>query len=693
MDAGKGNIYAIMNGDKQFLIPVYQRFYSWDLGQCETLWNDIVSLEKEGKPSHFVGSIVNIVETAMPTGVQRYMIIDGQQRLTTLTLMMIALRNYVEKNPKNTDLNARKITNVFLKNEYESGNDQYKLLLTQTDKDTLIALVEQKPLPTVYSVKIKENYDFFYKQIESKLIEPAQVYDSIGRLQIVNITLDRDADDPQAIFESLNSTGKELSQSDLIRNNVLMGLSASDQSIVYNNIWRPMELLFPGENESTMDSFFRDYLTMKELRIPRMSSVYDEFKVYRRNNEEGFKDTADLCKELYNCAKHYTDFVFCRATDPQILELYQDIKETRMEVTYPFLLRVHKAFDEGMISRDELVEILQICLTYVTRRNICSIPTNSMNKTFATTLPNSLRQDDYMNSIRAFFVLADSYKRMPNDEEFKREFKTRDIYHMHVRSYIFRSLEDYNNKAAVNMKNYSIEHIMPQNPNLRQEWLDDLGSNWEEIHEKYLHTIGNLTLTAYNSEMSDNPFMDKMDMEGGFKQSALRLNSYVITLQHWNEDTIKERARQLTETALKIWPYPKISDAALAPYKAPAKKEATYTIDNYHLNAFNQMLYEQINRRVLNLSANVKREFKKMYIAYKLDTNFVDIIVNKASLTLNINIGYDEVNDPKEICTDISGVGHWGNGDVSVSVEHSDEIDDAMEIIQQAFEKQNIDVD
>lgn len=182
MDAGKGNIYAIMNGDKQFLIPVYQRFYSWDLGQCETLWNDIVSLEKEGKPSHFVDSIVNIVETAMPTGVQRYMIIDGQQRLTTLTLMMIALRNYVEKNPKNTDLNARKITNVFLKNEYESGNDQYKLLLTQTDKDTLIALVEQKPLPTVYSVKIKENYDFFYKQIESKLIEPAQVYDSIGRL-------------------------------------------------------------------------------------------------------------------------------------------------------------------------------------------------------------------------------------------------------------------------------------------------------------------------------------------------------------------------------------------------------------------------------------------------------------------------------------------------------------------------------
>lgn len=693
MDAGKGNIYAIMNGDKQFMIPVYQRFYSWELSQCETLWHDIVSLEKDGKPSHFVGSIVNIIETAMPTGVQRYMIIDGQQRLTTLTLMMIALRNYVEKHPEISDLNARKITNVFLKNEYESGTDQYKLLLTQSDKDTLIALIEQKPLPQDCSIKIKENYDYFYKQIETKTIEPAQVYDSIGRLQIVNITLDREADDPQAIFESLNSTGKELSQSDLIRNNVLMGLDSTDQYKVYNNVWRPMELLFSGENENTMDSFFRDYLTMKNLKIPRMSSVYDEFKIYRMNNAEGFKSTEDLCKELYSCAKHYTDFVFCRSVDPEILDLYRDIKESRMEVTFPFLLRVHKAFDDEVITRDDLVEILKICLSYVTRRNICNIPTNSMNKTFATTLPNSLRSGDYMNSIRAFFVLADSYKRMPDDEEFKREFRARDIYHMHVRSYIFRSLEDYNNKAPINMKNYSIEHIMPQNPELGKEWIADLGNNWEEIHDKYLHTIGNLTLTAYNPEMSDRPFMEKMNMEGGFKQSALRLNSYVVTLQHWNEDTINERARLLTDVALKIWSYPEISETALAPYKVETKKGPTYTIDSYELNAFTKMLYDQLNRRILNIAADVKQEFKKQYIAYKLDTNFVDVIINKGSLVLNINLKFDEVNDPKGLCTDISDVGHWGNGDISVIIEHGDQIDDAMDIIQQAYDKQSVDIE
>ena len=293
MDAGKGNIYTIMNGSKQFIIPVYQRLYSWDIDQCSTLWNDIVSLEKEGKTSHFVGSIVNIAETAMPTGVQRFMIIDGQQRLTTLTLMMIALRNYVENHPGETDLKPSKIMHVFLKNEDETGEDQYKLLLTQADKDTLISLIEEKPMPDHHSIRIKENYEYFVHQIESMIIKPNQVYDSIGRLQIVNITLDRDSDDPQAIFESLNSTGKELSQSDLIRNNVLMGLDSKTQSVVYNNVWRPMETLFSSDSENIMDAFFRDYLTMKELRIPRMRNVYDEFKIYRRDNADGFNSTKE----------------------------------------------------------------------------------------------------------------------------------------------------------------------------------------------------------------------------------------------------------------------------------------------------------------------------------------------------------------------------------------------------------------
>ena len=240
MDARKGNIYEILNGNKQFLIPVYQRFYSWDIDQCKRLWNDIVEMQRKDKVGHFVGSIVNIAEQAMPTGVQKYMIIDGQQRMTTLTLLLLALRDYAIMNPSDTTINARRIDNMLLKNEYESGDERYKLLLTETDRDVLISLVEEKPIAEGSRSRLIENYNFFAHKLADKEIQPAEVYESIGKLQIVNITLDRAVDDAQAIFESLNSTGKELSESDLIRNYVLMGLEPSEQTYVYEHLWRPI---------------------------------------------------------------------------------------------------------------------------------------------------------------------------------------------------------------------------------------------------------------------------------------------------------------------------------------------------------------------------------------------------------------------------------------------------------------------
>ncbi len=249
MDARKGNIYEILNGNRQFLIPVYQRYYSWDVEQCKRLWNDIVEMQKRGKEGHFVGSIVNIAEQAMPTGVQKYMIIDGQQRITTLSLLLIALRDYAVKNPGDTTINARRIDNMLLKNEYEIGDERYKLLLTETDRDILKCLVEEKPISDDTRSKLLDNYRFFASKIADKELLPAEIYESIGKLQIVNITLDRLVDDAQAIFESLNSTGKELSESDLIRNYVLMGLEPAEQTYVYEHLWRPMELLFVYETQ------------------------------------------------------------------------------------------------------------------------------------------------------------------------------------------------------------------------------------------------------------------------------------------------------------------------------------------------------------------------------------------------------------------------------------------------------------
>ena len=686
MDARKGNIFKILNGNKQFLIPVYQRYYSWDIEQCRRLWNDIVDMQKRNKAGHFVGSIVNIAEQAMPTGVQKYMIIDGQQRMTTLTLLLLALRDYAIQHPEDTTINSRRIDNMLLRNEYEVGDERYKLLLTETDRDILIRLVESKPIPDGTKSRLIDNYKFFSGKIADRDLQPAEIYESIGKLQIVNITLDRTMDDAQAIFESLNSTGKELSESDLIRNYVLMGLEPSEQTYVYEHLWRPMEQLFVYETQdSVMDSFFRHYLTMKLTRIPKQGRVYEEFKLYHLNCE--FGTIRELCQDLLNYAKFYTDIVFKRSNNAELKRLYEDIVDLRMEVSYPFLLKVHNDCAEGTITEDNLKEILRLCISYVLRRSICDIPTNSMNKTFAT-LRNSIRPDDYMNSVKAFFVLQDTYKEFPDNDKFMAAFMSRDIYTMRARNYILSRLENFGNKAPIIIENYTIEHIMPQNTSLSPEWQHDLGVNWKEIQKTYIHTIGNLTLTAYNSEMSDRPFMDKMNMPGGFKESALRLNAYLVKLTEWNEDHIKERAQQLAAKAVQIWPYPSLTNAELAPYTAEEKSAPKYTLETYDINAFTKILFETLDRRIMNLSPAVKREYKKLYIAYKLDTNFVDIVVQKQRLRISVNMKFSEVYDPNGICRDVTGLGRWGNGDVELFMEHTSDIDRVMEIIEQSYKLQ-----
>ena len=678
--------HYISDGSKQFLVPVYQRYYSWGNEQCERLWDDIVKMQKDGKPGHFVGSIVNIAEQAMPTGVQKYMIIDGQQRMTTLTLLLIALRDYALDNPEDATINAKRIDNKLLSNNDEDGDDRHKLILTETDRDTLIALVQKKPQKPNASARIIANYEFFVGKIKDQELTPAEVYESIGKLQIVNITLDRSVDDAQAIFESLNSTGKELSQSDLIRNYVLMGLEAGEQTYIYEHLWRPMELLFEyDKQDSAMDSFFRDYLTMKIARIPKIGQVYDEFKAYHNNCE--FSTIRDFCQDIYNYAVFYTNMIFAKGDDTRLVALYEDINTLRMDVVYPFLLKVHSDQDAGTITLDELIEIIEMCISYVYRRNVCNIPTNSLNKTFAT-LKNEIRPADYLNSIKAFFILRDDYKVFPNDDKFTADFVVRDIYNMRARNYTLSHLENYQNKGPIVIENYTIEHIMPQNSNPCDEWKAALGTDWKEVQKTYLHTIGNLTLTAYNSEMSDRPFMEKMDMEGGFKESALRLNAYVVKMTTWNADTIKERAKLLAQKAVEIWKYPKLSAAELAPYEIETKPAEKYSLETYELNMMTKTLFEMLDRRIMNLSPDVKREFKKLYIAYKLDTNFVDIVIQKNRLRISLNMKFDQVVDPLGLCKDITGLGRWGNGDVELFFEHTADIDSVMSMIEQSYNLQ-----
>jgi len=683
MNAFKSNIYKYLGGTCQYLIPLYQRTYSWEKEQCARLWNDIVNLHQSQREGHFVGSIVRIDE-ASAAGSLRAMIIDGQQRLTTLSLLLIALRDYASAHPQ-CGVNPNKITDTLLLNQYENGNDKYKLLLTQSDRDAYIKKVEISPIPGGLKSRVLDNYEFFASQIAKGEISPSELYDAIGKLQLVDIVLDRQYDDPQAIFESLNSTGMDLKDSDLIRNHLLMGLDSSTQTDVYNNVWRPTELLFNYEHQSVlMDSFFRDYLTMKLGRIPKKNEVYKEFKAYHANCGMTIRD---LCQDIYSFAKHYSDMYFVRSNDAILKSLYEDMKAIRMDVAYPFLLKIHEDCNKGFISIENLREIIRLCVSYVLRRAVCDIPTNSLNKTFAT-MKNDIRTYDYLNSIKVFFILLESYKEFPTDDRFLATFLTRDIYNMNRCRYILGRLENWDNKSVVSLENLTIEHIIPQNPYLSADWTATLGSKWSELQKKYLHTIGNLTLTAYNSEMNDSSFAEKLDMEGGFKQSALRLNKYVVMQSTWGEPQVKERASQLGELAKKVWPFPTLTDEELAPYKKgdPALQ---YTLDSYdQINAFNRILFEKLNVRILNLGTFVKREFKKLYVAYKVDTNFVSIVILNKGLRIFVSMDHAEVVDPKGITKDVAGVGHWGTGDVEMMMDSLDQLEDIMAIIEQAFQKQ-----
>jgi len=689
MEAFKRNIYKYLDGTCQYLIPLYQRTYSWEKEQCARLWDDIVNLHKTSRKGHFVGSIVRINEAAA-AGFTKAMIIDGQQRLTTLTLLLVALRDYAVQHPS-CGVNPDKITNTLLLNQYESGDAKYKLLLTQSDRDILTKKIECAPIVSALKSRILDSYIFFAGQIATEEIAPADLYDSIGKLQIVDIELDRQYDDPQAIFESLNSTGMDLKDSDLIRNHLLMGLDSSIQEEIYNNIWRPTELLFDDIRQSELlDNFFRDYLTMKLGRIPRKNEVYKEFCSFRSNCD---LELPELCNDIYAFAEYYTNMCFCKSTDPALKSLYEDIKTIRMDVAYPFLLKIHGDYKKGLITIEDLREIIRFCISYVLRRAVCDLPTNSLNKTFRMmTVTRDICQDDYLRSVKAFFVLLDTYKAFPTDEHFLAKFRTRDIYNMGLNRcrYILGRLESWDNKLSVSLNDLTTEHIIPQTENLSADWKNSLGSNWNEIWLRCLHTIGNLTLTKYNSQMSDSSFLNKVNMHGGFKEHPLRLNKYIVSQTSWGEEQVSERAAQLGEIARKVWPYPVLSETELAPYCKKDDSSPQYSIESYaYTNADTKILFEALQTKIFNLGTSIRQEFRAAYIAYKVDTNFVDVYIRaNAKLDLVTNLKYPAVIDPKGICTDISG--SRLNGDVKVSLDSLDKLDDVMAIIEQAFRLQDM---
>ena len=577
MKATETQLVKFLQGTKQFVIPIYQRTYSWTEKQCEQLWNDVIQVSKNTEVTgHFIGSIVYIEKGIYQvSSVPQLQIIDGQQRLTTLSLLLAAFGKALDENNDGKDITKNKINNYFLFNSDETGEKRYKLILTQSDKETLASILDGQELPKNYSKNIVNNYKFFQDKFTKNNVDLDALYQGICKLIVVDISLDSNYDNPQLIFESLNSTGLDLSQADLIRNFVLMGLDNKKQEQIYNNFWFPMERDFGhAQGSDNFDRFMRDYLTIKMGQIPNKSEVYSSFKDYLKSVKQSIDH---LVSDIRYYSKFFTKLAFENEEDPQLNQIIHDIN-TLTDVASPFLLEIYVDYDQKRITKSDILEIFELVENYVFRRATCGIPTSSLNKTFAN-LASEIDKANYLESARAIFALKDTYRRFPNDIEFRENFMIKNTYNSKNRKYIFNKLENYKRKELVDVDDYTIEHIMPQNKNLSAEWKKDLGEKWFEIHEKYLHTIGNLTLTGYNPELSDKPFLEKRDMVGGFADSPIRLNSSLAKLEHWTEDKILKRSQELAQKALEIWKYPKIDDAILQKYKEINDEEEEFEGD------------------------------------------------------------------------------------------------------------------
>src|SRR6266566_8079644 len=560
MKAAEIKFLPFLEGKKQFIIPIYQRTYSWTREQCEQLWNDIVRSAKDDEiKGHFVGSIVYIQKDIYHVAtIQELLVIDGQQRLTTLSLLLAALANVANKSTLELNINSEEINDSYLINKHAKDELRYKLMLTQSDKETLMSIIDGRDVPKPASQSIMDSYRYFEEQIRQSGINPQTLYIGLSKLIIVDIALTQGQDNPQLIFESLNSTGMDLSQADLIRNYVLMGLDNEDQDRLYKYYWYPMEQSFRHTDGSYhFDRFMRDYLTFKQGSIPNIDEVYISFKSFQRSKMA--ISIGDIVSDVYRYSRYFVNMAFLREEDREIRSVLSDINTLRVDVAYPFLLEVYDDYANHRLSREDFIAILKLVESYVFRRVICGVPTNSMNKTFAT-LAREIDKEQYLESVQAAFLQKDAYRRFPRDEEFHAAFMVKDVYNFRSRNYMLGKLENHGSKEWKPIEEYTIEHIMPQNERLSLAWREELGPNWKEVHAKYLHTIGNLTLTAYNPKLSDHPFLTKRNMEDGFLQSNLHLNESLARLEHWNEEEIKKRAEALADLAVKLWAAPQYAE-------------------------------------------------------------------------------------------------------------------------------------
>lgn len=560
---------------KRFIIPVYQRNYDWKIENCKQLYDDLIQVIKNNSKTHFFGSIVSVYE---PSGRNtEFLIIDGQQRLTTMSLLFLAMYNLLEEKIIISEDESLKdqIYEDFLVDKYQPQEKRMKLKPIKNDQKAFSKLFNSKD-DYIKDSNLTINYSYFYERIQKQEITIDELFDAICRLEIINITLNNE-DNPQLIFESLNSTGLDLSEGDKIRNYILMGLPKQKQDEYYEKYWNCIEKC----TKYDVSSFIRDYLSVKQLVIPSQKKVYINFKKYV---EDSSLKIIEILEDLLSYAKRYNILLCGKTSSKELNSCINRLNRLETTVTRPFFLEVLRLYDENQINLNEVAEAFSITESYLFRRTICDLPTNALNKIFLLLNREIMRYDgtdsNYIEKLKFALLSKKDRARFPNDDDFSLMFTEKPIYQMNSKNKIyilerlenFGTLEDKDIYRHYDEGEYSIEHIMPQH--LTPAWIKELGDSYEEIHDTWLHRIANLTLTAYNSKYSNSTFVEKKTMKNGFEDSGIRLNTYVSKKDKWTLAELRDRNDYLLKRALDIWAFPSTN------YKPQEKQLDSYTLDD-----------------------------------------------------------------------------------------------------------------
>lgn len=700
MDAKDSKFLDFLSSDLPLAVPIFQRTYAWEVKHCERFWSDILRVGRRNDVGfHFIGSVVYVKPPERISGYEQGLVIDGQQRLTTTLLLLEALARHIGQSEIVSGMDAAAIRRFTRVRPRSSGPAMDRLELTKGDKESLEAVLQGLPWPKETSRRVRENFEFFQEKLH-QIEDLTTLWKGLERLVLVEISLEADSDNPQLIFESMNSAGRALSQADLIRNFVLMGVGAERQRQLYLRYWRPMEELFGQDRYDThFDSFVRHFLTKEEGRLVRKSDVYEAYKEYAQSKFEDEQTVDELLADLLRDARYYVQLAFdyefgtsSRKNSRLAFDLaLKYLRDTKMEVAYPLVLRLFDDLDQGSLTENDFISCLSLIESYLVRRAICGAESQGLNQAFARIAAN-IDSQAHFQSLDAEFARLRGSAEFPDDRKFRESLIRTDLYNNRMQNLILSRLENHNSKEPVPAWEFETEHILPQNHNLHADWIAMLGPDWAEVQSRYVHTLGNLTKTGANQSLGDRPFLQKRDMRYGFRESRFRLSSSVKDLDVWNEEEILRRANMLAEEAMEIWPSPKFIEEETSVVAGSSGFEHQNFLPERHQGFLKSTqaqreIFFALHEAILALSPAINPHAYADCYTYRAKQIVVAVRIINKGIRIHLNIYKDDLYDPLNVAQAHEHTSQPANRKSISLLRSTDEIPYMLTLIQQALER------